>query len=54
MAFQIFGLLFVATWIGMKIDEYMGNESYYIALLLAVVVLVIYLYKLVITLSNEN
>jgi len=54
MAFQIFGMLLVTMWIGKKLDTYFNNEINYLAAFLPVIVLVVYLYKVVHTLSKDN
>ncbi|MBT8191458.1 MAG: hypothetical protein HKO89_05070 [Saprospiraceae bacterium] len=54
MAFQIFGLLLVAMLIGKQIDLWMGNEKYYFAAGLSVVVLIAWFYKLIIELGKKE
>jgi hypothetical protein len=46
MAYQIFGLLAVTIWLGLKADAYFGNESKLITAGASLVVLIAYLYKL--------
>jgi len=54
MAFQLFGILFIAMFIGMKVDKYIDNESYYFAAAFSFIALIAYLYKLVITLGPDK
>ena len=54
MAFQLFALLLISMWIGMKLDEYFGNETYYIAAGMSVLALVAYLYNVVRVLGKKD
>lgn len=54
MAFQLFALLLISMWIGMKLDDHFGNETNYIAAGLTVFALVAYLYNVVRVLGKNQ
>ena len=51
MATQLFGIMIALLWIGHKIDAYRGASKPYLTMLLPIIGLVGYLYKLVKELS---
>ena len=54
MAYQLFALLAITIFIGIKADAYFGNETQYITAISAFVILLLYFYKLYITLNNTK
>ena len=52
MAYQLIGLLFVTIWLGIKADEYMGNERKYITALASLLVLFAFFYKVYISVTR--
>jgi len=53
LAYQIFGLLGVTIFLGLKADAYFGNESQYITAFSSIIVLVAFFYKLSITVNKK-
>lgn len=53
LAYQIFGLLGVTIFLGLKADAYFGNKSQYITAFSSIIVLVAFFYKLNITLNKK-
>jgi len=53
MAYQIFGLLAVTIFLGLKADAYFGNESKLITAFSSLFVLLAYLYKISITVLKK-
>lgn len=53
MAYQIFGLLAVTIWLGLKADAHFGNESKLITAFASLIVLIAYLYKISITVLKK-
>lgn len=53
MAFQLFGLLAVTVFLGMKADEYFGFTTNYLTATFSILVLFAYFYKLVKVTSNN-
>jgi len=53
MAYQIFGLLAVTIFLGLKADKYFGNEKQYITAVLSLLVLFAFFYKLTIDLNKK-
>lgn len=53
MAYQIFGLLAVTIWLGLKADAHFGNEKKIITAIASLVVLIAFLYKVSITVLKK-
>ncbi len=53
LAFEMLAVIGVAVFGGIKLDEYFGNETPWITLILVFVFLGGYLYKLVVDLSKK-
>lgn len=54
MAYQLAGLMFIAIFGGMKIDEWMGNEKRYITALLTIIFFSGYMAKLYYELNKKE
>ncbi len=53
MAYQIFGILAVTIWLGLKVDAHFGNEKKIITAGASLFVLITYLYKVSITVLKK-
>jgi len=51
LAYQLFGLLALTIFLGMKADKYFGNETQYITGISSILVLFAFFYKLIIDLN---
>lgn len=47
MAYQLFGLLALSIYLGIKLDAYLGNEKRYMTALICLIVLTGFLYNVV-------
>ena len=54
MAYQIFGLLAFTIFFGLKADAHYGNDKQYITAVASVIILLLYFYKLYITLNKKK
>lgn len=53
MAYQLFGLLALSIFLGLKADAYFSNEKKLITAVLSLVVLVAYFYRLTVELNKK-
>jgi len=53
MAYQLFGLLFISVFVGMKADAYFNNDQQYITAGLCLVSLFGYFYKIAISTKKD-
>jgi len=54
IAYQLFGLVALGVFVGLKADKYFGFRNNYITAFLVIILFSAYMYKLCITILREN